>query len=113
MEKFSANYNLFRPKTTALICRPRFLGGNRIRSVASGTKLKLQWCPAGLTHTQKRRVQRLRATEIMEEKKFGDLGFDKKKTMMSIKKVWRPKEVKMLASDDENRSLVDGGSLSN
>ena len=49
----------------------------------------------------------------MEEKKFGDLGFDKKKTMMSIKKVWRPKEVKMLASDDENRSLVGGGSLSN
>ncbi|CAD6251010.1 unnamed protein product [Miscanthus lutarioriparius] len=57
--KFSANYNLFRPKTTALIYRPRFLGGSRIRSVASGTKPKPQWYPAGLTHTQKQRVQRL------------------------------------------------------
>ena len=80
--KFSANYNLFRPKTTSLICRPSFLGGSRIGSVASGTKPKPQWCPAGLTHTQKRQV-------------------------------WRPKEVKMLASDDENRSLGGGGSLSN
>jgi hypothetical protein len=45
---------------------------------------------------------------------LGDLGFDKKKTMMSIiKKVWRPKQVKEFASDDENRSLVDGGSSSN
>lgn len=57
--KFSAN--LFRPKTTALIYLPRFMEGSRMRSVASGTKPKPQWCPAGLTHTQKRRVQRLRA----------------------------------------------------
>jgi len=57
--KFSANYNLFRPKTTALIYRPRYLGGRRINSVASGTKPKPQWYPAGLTHTQKQRVQRL------------------------------------------------------
>jgi hypothetical protein len=32
-----------------------------------GTKLEPQWCPTGLTHAQKRRVQRLRASEIREE----------------------------------------------
>ena len=113
--KFSANYNLFRPKTTAFIYRPRFLGGSRIRSVALGTKPKAQWCPAGLTHTQKRRVQRLRAIELKEEqvKELLDLRFDRNKTVVSIKKMWRPKQVKEFASDDENRSLVDGGSSSN
>jgi hypothetical protein len=89
------------------------LGGRRIKSVSPGTDPKPQWCPAGLTHTQKRRVRRLQAIEIKEEQKLGDLGFDKNKTVMSIKKAWRPKQVKVLASDDENRSLVNGGSLSN
>jgi hypothetical protein len=41
-------------------------GGNMIKSVAPGTK-PIQWCPTGFTHTKKRRVQRLRASEIREQ----------------------------------------------
>ena len=48
--------------------RPGYLAGsrlsNRIRSLAPGTKPGPRWCPSGLTPTQKRRVQRLRAVEI-------------------------------------------------
>jgi hypothetical protein len=44
--------------------RPRNLGGNKIKSVAPGTKPGPQWCPTGITPTQKRRLQRLRASEI-------------------------------------------------
>jgi hypothetical protein len=50
--------------------RPRNLGGNRIGSIVPGTKPKPQWCPAGFTHTQKRRVQRLRAIEIKKKQKL-------------------------------------------
>jgi hypothetical protein len=50
--------------------RPRNLRGNRIGSIVPGTKPKPQWCPAGLTHTQKRRVQRLQAIEIKEKQKL-------------------------------------------
>jgi hypothetical protein len=110
---FSAEGIWFRPKIEAPRYRSRNLGGRRIKSVAPGTDPKPQWCPTGLTHTQKQRVQRLRAIEIKEEQKLGDLGFDKNKTMMSTRKVWRPKQVNVLTSDNENRSLVDGGSLSN
>jgi len=112
---FSAEGIRFRPKIAAPRYRSRNLGGRSIKSVTRGIHPKPQWCPAGLTHTQKRRVQRLRAIELKEEqvKKLLDLGFDKNKTVVSIKKMWRPKQVKEFPSDDENRSLVDGGSSSN
>ena len=41
--------------------------------------LQPRWCPPGLTHTQKRRLQRLRRQEQKEKeaKKLGDEYFEK------------------------------------
>jgi hypothetical protein len=61
---FSAKEKLFAPRTSVSQYRPRNLGGNKIKSVAPGTKSGPQWCPTGITPTQKRRLQRLRASEI-------------------------------------------------
>lgn len=112
---FSAKGSVFRPKIAAPQYRSRELGGRTIKSVIPGADPIPQWCPAGLTHTQKRQVQRLRAIELKEEqvKKLLGMGFDKNKTVVSIKKVWMPKQMKEFASDDENSSLVSGGSSSN
>lgn len=88
------------------------LGG---KSVLPDTKPIPQshWCPFGLTHTHKRRVQRLRTLEIEEEKKLRiEIEEKKLKSMMHVKMLWRPKQVKMLTSDDEDCSLVDAASLS-
>ena len=41
-----------------------------------------RWCPTGLTHTQKRRVQRLRAFEMKEEIAGKKRLFDPEKSMM-------------------------------
>jgi hypothetical protein len=60
----SARDKIFAPKATVCKYRPRNLGGNGIKSVAPRTKPRPQWCSTVLTHTQKRRVQRLRASEI-------------------------------------------------
>ena len=38
-----------------------------IKSLAPGTQPGHRWCPLGLTHTQKPRVQRLRAQELQEQ----------------------------------------------
>jgi hypothetical protein len=64
---FLAKEKLFAPRTSVSQYWPRNLGGSRIKSVAPRTKPQSQWCPTGLTHTQKRRVQRLRMLEIREE----------------------------------------------
>jgi hypothetical protein len=53
----SAKYKIFVPKTTICQYRPRNLGGSRIKSAALRTKPRPQWCPKGLTHTKKWRVQ--------------------------------------------------------
>ena len=50
--------------------------------------LQLRWCPSGLSHTQKRRLQRLRKQESMEQQ------VEVKPTKpMAMKKVWRPKQI--------------------
>ena len=53
-----------------------------------------QWCPGGLTRSQKRRVQRLRQLEIIEEEQEQTLS---KKGVKS--QVWR---VKTKADDEHN-----------
>ena len=53
-----------------------------------------QWCPGGLTRSQKRRVQRLRQLEIIEEKQEQTLN---KKGVKS--QVWH---VKPRADDDQD-----------
>jgi hypothetical protein len=62
-------------------------------SVAPGTKPASQWCPTGLTRTQKRRVQRLRALEINEQitKKRSEWLNRNRKPMMHPKKIWKKK----------------------
>jgi hypothetical protein len=90
---FSAEHGIFVPRTAVRQCRPRNLGGNMIKSVAQGTKSEPHWCPTGLTHTQKRRVQRLRALEIKEEisKKNKDEWFNEDKLMVPLKMTWKEK----------------------
>jgi hypothetical protein len=62
-------------------------------SVAPGTKPAPQWCPTGLTHAQKRRVQGLRALELKEQssKKRGEWFNRDRKPMMHPKKIWKKK----------------------
>jgi hypothetical protein len=86
---FSAKNKL---STQKILCyKPRNSGGNKIKSVAPRTKPEPQWCPTGLTHTQKRRVQRLRVLEIREElaeKKWPGEWFNQDKPMMPTKRMF-------------------------
>ena len=50
--------------------------------------LQLRWCPSGLSHTQKPRLQRMRKKEAMEQQVEAE-----PKTSAIMKKVWRPKQV--------------------
>jgi hypothetical protein len=98
----SAKDKIFIPKTTDHQYRPRYSGGNMIKSVAPGTKPGSQWCLMGLTHTQKRRVQRLRALEIREcitEK--CDERFNRGKPLRPPKMAWKEKHITV----EENRNV--------
>ena len=48
--------------------------------------LQPRWCPSGLSHTQKRRLQRMRKKEAMEQQVEAE-----PKMSAIMKKVWRPK----------------------
>ena len=51
-----------------------------------------RWCPSGLTHTQKRKLQRLRNKEKEQDKeKMRDEDFNKYKPMFPQSKVWKVK----------------------
>ena len=50
--------------------------------------LQPRWCPSGLSHTQKRRLQRLRKQESMEQQ----VEVEPTKPMI-MKKIWRPKQI--------------------
>jgi hypothetical protein len=86
---FSAKQRIYTQRTTVCQYMPRNSGGSRIKSVEPGTKPRPQWCPVGLTHTQKRRVQRLRVSEIREElaKKRRDEWFSEIRPMMHTKRI--------------------------
>ena len=47
-----------------------------------------RWCPSGLSHTQKRRLQHLRKQESMEQQ----VEVEPTKPV-AMKKVWRPKQI--------------------
>ncbi|KAJ1259172.1 hypothetical protein BS78_10G133800 [Paspalum vaginatum] len=85
--------------------RPRNLGGSKIMSVAPGTQPKPRWCPGGLTHTQKRRVQRLRALEIREEQaeKKRDEWFNQVRPMVPARMTWKEKRI----AKEESRVTED------
>ena len=50
--------------------------------------LQPRWCPSGLSHTQKRRLQRMRKKESMKQQ--AEVVPARSATM---KQVWRPKQV--------------------
>jgi hypothetical protein len=56
-----------------------------------------RWCPTGLSHTQKRRLQRLRIQESKERELKPLKEYNKKEVpvrpLLSIKKEWRAKQV--------------------
>ena len=54
-----------------------------------------RWCPEGLTHTQKRKLQRLRNKEKREQEveKTRDEYFNKYRPMLPQGKVWQVKTV--------------------
>jgi hypothetical protein len=64
-------------------------GGKYDGSVMPRTKLEAQWCPAGLTGTQKWRVHRILPLKINGEhvSKIRDKMFNKTKPIISTKKV--------------------------
>jgi hypothetical protein len=88
---FSVKEKIFSLQTAENQYRPRNSAG-RIKSAAPRTKPRPQWCPEGLTHTIKQRVQRLRALEVREEiaKKKRDELFNRDKPMV-LKVTWREK----------------------
>ena len=50
--------------------------------------LQSRWCPSGLSYTQKRRLQRMRKKEAMEQQVEAV-----PKMSATMKMVWRPKQV--------------------
>jgi hypothetical protein len=107
---FSAKYIEFATKTTVCQYRPRYSGGSMIKLVEPGTKPRPQWCPTGLTHTQKRRVQRLRASEIKEDitlKKRDEL-FKRDRPMVPPNMTWREKRITREENINAHDMVVDG-----
>jgi hypothetical protein len=102
---FSAKEKMFATRTAGTQYRPRNSTGNKIKSVAPGTKPRPRWCPTGITPTQKRRVQRLRVLEIKEEiaKKNKDEWFNEDKLMVPLKMTWKEKCI----VKEENRNTDD------
>ena len=83
-------------------------------NIAPGTTPKPRWCPAGLTHTQRRRLQRLRTLKLREEQaeKERDEFFNTMRPMQPARKEWRVKRSStppaLIASDEVD--LLDEGS---
>jgi hypothetical protein len=66
-----------------------------------------RWCPAGLTKTQWRRLQKMRKSE-MEREKACDEWFNQARPMIAPKKTWREKRLAHEeCSDSENTSQED------
>ena len=107
----SAKDRLSESKQIVRQYRPMDLGGRRTKSVAPGTKPGPRWCPTGLTHTQKRRVQRLRALEIKEEiaEKCDEL-FNPEKHMVPT---WREKRIAEELSRTADDTISDANSENN
>jgi hypothetical protein len=88
------------------------------RTTSPGTAPAPRWCPPGLTKTQRRRVQMLRAKEIEERKMEAesDAWFSQERPMNTPKKTWKEKQIEREdrsgASDsepgsNENSAKVD------
>jgi hypothetical protein len=102
---FLAKEKMFAPRTAGTQYRSRNSVGNKTKSVAPGTKPGPRWCPAGITPTQKRWLQRLRASEIQEEiaDRNDDVWFNKHMRVVPPKMTWKKKRI----TTEENRN-ADG-----
>src|SRR3954462_5094090 len=54
-----------------------------------------KWCPPGLSKSQKRRLQRMRNHEKVDQEaeKLRDEWFNKERPMVLVANVWRPKQL--------------------
>jgi len=78
------------------IQRPIMDNDHEASSSSSTSKyFQPRWCPPGLTHTQRRKLQRLRAQEKKEKelKRLRDKQFNHCRHMVPQGKVWRVKAV--------------------
>ena len=73
------------------------------------------WCPEGLTHTQKRKLQRLRIKEKREQEaeKTRDEYFNKYRPMIPQGKVWQAKMIDQPSKEPVKPTTATGqtGSL--
>ena len=67
--------------------------GNEKSKEQDSKYLQPRWCPSGLSHTQKRRLQRMRNKEAMEQQVEAV-----PKTSAIMKKVWWPKQVALTST---------------
>lgn len=85
------------------IAQRRTNGG---RWSAPGTQPEESWCPAGLSHGQKRRVQRLRTQEKFAKRAEDerDRWFNRHQPMTGVKKTWREKRLAREGGSDSGDS---------
>jgi len=83
------SYTLQRPISDNLVKKDIDCSKECEKSIKQDSKyLQPRWCPSGLSHTQKRRLQRMRKRESMEQQ--AEVVLVRSVTM---KQVWRPKQV--------------------
>jgi hypothetical protein len=93
------------------------------KTIAPGTPPSSRWCPPGLTPSQRRRIQRLRAQKLREEavEKKRDEHFNTIWSMFPMNQEWRVNKkvdihTPMISGDDmdllddDESSLIKGGS---
>ena len=78
-----------RPISNNLIKKDLNCSNESEKNVKEDSKyLQPRWCPSGLSHTQKRRLQHLSKQETMEQQVEV-----KQIKPVAMKKVWRPKQI--------------------
>ena len=99
MQSYYIQYSPMYPNH-ALLQRPIVASNNLVQQDVDCSKekekskeqdlkyLQPRWCPSGLSHTQKRRLQRMRKKEAMEQQVEATLG-----RSVNMKMVWQPKQV--------------------
>ena len=85
------------------------------KPILPGTQPQPRWCPKNLSHSQKRRLQRLRMNKLREDEaeKWRDEWFNEERPMIPVRKEWRAKSVATsspILSDDEEDLLSNDGS---
>jgi hypothetical protein len=106
---FSAKRGIFTPQTIVCQYMSRNSGGRMIKSATPVTKPGPRWCPTGFTPTQKRRVQRLRASRIRGKRAVKELKkwFSRDRQMVPPKMVWKKKGI--VADKNTNADMVADG----